>query len=345
MIQETTGKGKKNKPADVIILQLLFNELEIVKKVIIGKSDEQTEYMLAKNTTEKDIEKLPKLMIDGKSTTKLASRIEAYQKAKKMNVVDGWISKKGGTMKALLNDANVNAGTTRMHYIRKKIMSPSGTNSINIEKIVDLYEKQFSILSSENKEGIKFILKTAKNDKNLTFIPELAYMLATTKHETAHTFRGIKEYGKGTGRSYGKEITVTDTKMKKTYKNKYYGRGYVQLTWGYNYQRIDHKLGNGIFPNRKKTKEGDYNKGFTINSPTKSIYLNPDKALEKENSYIGLVWGMQKGIYTSKKIGSYINATKIDYINARRVINGIDQANKIAHYAENFEILLRASTR
>ncbi|VAX02316.1 hypothetical protein MNBD_GAMMA19-1174, partial [hydrothermal vent metagenome] len=119
----------------------------------------------------------------------------------------------------------------------------------------------------------------------------------------------------------------------------------VQLTWGYNYQRIDHKLGNGTFPNKNKTKETDYNKGFTISSPTKSIYLNPNKALEKENAYIGLVWGMQKGIYTSKKISDYINAIKNDYINARRVINGIDQANKIAGYAENFEILLRTSTK
>jgi len=261
-----------------------------------------------------------------------------------MKVVDGWIGKNGNTIKALLSDANVNASTTRMIYIRKKIASHNEISSINVRNMITLYKEQYApLLSSEDEEGIKYILETAINDKDLTFIPELAYMLATTKHETAHTFRGIKEYGKGSGRSYGKEITVTDTTTKQTYKNKYYGRGYVQLTWGYNYQRIDHKLGNGIFPNKNKIKEADYNKGFTISDPDKSIYLNPDKALEKENSYIGLVWGMQKGIYTSRKISRYVNATKIDYINARRVINGIDQANKIADYAENFESLLRIS--
>jgi len=48
--------------------------------------------------------------------------------------------------------------------------------------------------------------------------------------------------------------------------------------------------------NRVILKEADYNKGFTISSPAKNIYLNPDKALEKENSYIGLAWGMKKGM-------------------------------------------------
>jgi len=156
MIQEATGKGKKHNPVDVVILQLLFNELDIMKKKInAGKSDEKIEYVLSKNTAEKDIEKLPKLMIDGKSTTKLIARIEAYQKAKKMGVVDGWISKTGGTLKALLSDAKVNSGTTRMSYIRKKIVSPSGTNSIKVDNVAILYEKQFTTLSAENKQNMK----------------------------------------------------------------------------------------------------------------------------------------------------------------------------------------------
>ena len=58
----------------------------------------------------------------------------------------------------------------------------------------------------------------------------LAYMLATTHHETAMTMQPIEEYGKGNGRSYG----VPDPQTGKAY----YGRGFVQLTWKTNYERL-----------------------------------------------------------------------------------------------------------
>ena len=105
MIQESTGKGKKNKPVDVVMLQLLFNKFEIAKikpaAAMLASSPAPTasaatvEYVLVKDTKETNIEKLPKLSIDGTSTTKLSERIEAYQKAKKMTVIDGWIGKGG----------------------------------------------------------------------------------------------------------------------------------------------------------------------------------------------------------------------------------------------------------
>src|SRR6187549_3550178 len=58
----------------------------------------------------------------------------------------------------------------------------------------------------------------------------LAYMLATTFHETAATFQPITEYGSDAylqGKSY----------------YPYIGRGYVQLTWDYNYQKATDELG------------------------------------------------------------------------------------------------------
>lgn len=340
MIQQSAGKGKKNKSVDVVVLQLLLNDIIIVELPSpSGASDSETKYSLNASASG---EKLVKLNVDGTNTTELAKRIEIYQTAKNMKVIDGWVGDKGNTIKELMIDAK--SQTNRMVYIRKKIPSSLGISAIRVEKILSLYDKQYTQLNSANKAGLRYILTTAKTDKDLTSIAEFAYMLATTKHETAHTFRGIEEYGKGSGKIYGTEITVTDPTTKKTYKNKYYGRGYVQLTWGYNYQRLDQKLGNGTFPNKNKTKTADFNKGFTISNPNESIYLNPAKALDTKAAYAGLVWAMQKGIYTSKKIGDYISATKIDYVNARRVINGTNKANMIASYAENFEIMLRNST-
>ena len=330
MIQLNTGKGKNQKPVDIVVLQLLFNDIEITEKVNENGQEKQN--------------KLGKLAVDGTNIKDLIVRIEAYQKFKSMKIIDGWVSPQGNTIKSLLKDAKLDPNTNRMDYIRSKLQPAHQVKSTDPSKTLNLYEKQYSTLSTANREGLKYILETGKKDDNLESIPELAYMLATTKHETAHSFRAISEWGKGAGRSYGNEITVVDPTTEKTYKNKYYGRGYVQLTWGYNYQRVDHKLGYGSFPNRNKTKPEDFNKGFTISNPSKSLYLNPDKALEKENAYYTMVWGMQKGVFTGKKVSNYISSGKIDYRNARRIINGLDKADDIAAYAEDLEILLLTSS-
>lgn len=58
-----------------------------------------------------------------------------------------------------------------------------------------------------------------------------------------------------------------------------------------------------------------------------------------------MVYGMQKGIFTGRRVDRCINDLKTDYINARRVINGTDKASAIARYAEDIEILLRVSTK
>ena len=344
MIKSSTGKGKINRPTDIAILQILFNQITIHYK---KGADDKKIYVLSDKDPAEGFTELPKLKVDGQSEKLLAERIEVYQEAKKLKVVDGWVGPSGKTIKALLVDAGVAKNTDRMAFLRQSIKSPSGVSSIKPTTVISLYQKQYKALTSVNKTGVEYILKTAKADTDVTQINELAYMLATTKHETAHTFRAISEYGKGGGRPYGKEVVVLYTNAAKkttTYKNKYYGRGYVQLTWGYNYQRVDEKLGNGKYPNKNRTKTEDFNKGFTVSDSTKSIYLNPDKALETENAYVAMVYGMQKGIFTGKKISDYVNNVKTDYVNARRVINGTDQAAIIAQYAEDFEILMLLST-
>ena len=62
----------------------------------------------------------------------------------------------------------------------------------------------------------------------------LAYMLATTYHETSQEMWPIEEYGKGAGMAYGNPDPETG--------QTYYGRGYVQLTWKDNYQRATTEL-------------------------------------------------------------------------------------------------------
>lgn len=44
--------------------------------------------------------------------------------------------------------------------------------------------------------------------------------------------------------------------------------------------------------------------------------------------------GMTHGMFTGKKLSDYINSVTIDYIGARKIINGTDKAGVIAAYAE-----------
>jgi hypothetical protein len=46
---------------------------------------------------------------------------------------------------------------------------------------------------------------------------------------------------------------------------------------------------------------------------------------------------MKNGVFTSKKLDHYINSQKVDFLNARRVINGTDKMNLIASYAKQWQ--------
>jgi putative chitinase len=125
----------------------------------------------------------------------------------------------------------------------------------------------------------------------------LAYALATTYHETDQHMQPIEEYGKGRGLPYGKVDPTTG--------QVYYGRGFVQLTWARNYKTMADLLGVD--------------------------FLNhPALALELDNATKIMFAGMTKGL------GNYFNKTTDDWVNARRIINGLDKAQAIAVYGHNF---------
>jgi|SRR5262245_37314323 len=133
----------------------------------------------------------------------------------------------------------------------------------------------------------------------------LAYILATTYHETAATFQPIAEYGKGSGKPYGQPAGP--------YGQKYYGRGYVQLTWYDNYKAQDAKLKL----NQALVKNAD-------------LALDPDIALQV------ILGGMYDGDFTGKKLGQFFTQDDTNWYDARTIVNGHDQASLIAGYGEKF---------
>jgi putative chitinase len=73
------------------------------------------------------------------------------------------------------------------------------------------------------------------------------------------------------------------------------------------------------------------------------LMIHPDLALAKDFAYAIMSYGMRNGTFTGKRLATYISGAKADYENARRIINGTDQAVRIARYAGRFETMLLGS--
>lgn len=158
-------------------------------------------------------------------------------------------------------------------------------------KFFAIVRAKFGGLTNGQIEGFTHILN--KWDKaDLHDIRWLAYMLATAWHETAKTMQPITEYG---SQKY--------LQSKKYWP--YIGRGYVQLTWKYNYEKY-------------------------------GIAKTPLKALDPDFAAHIMIDGMVKGIFTGRKLIDYFSETKEDPIGARRIINGTDKDKLIAGYYKSF---------
>lgn len=172
---------------------------------------------------------------------------------------------------------------------------------IDRENFYIKYKQEFGSLRQNQIDGINSILDEWDKNVDMSNINWLAYILATVKHETAETFQPIKEYGKGKGRKYAKVING----------NIYYGRGFVQLTWDFNYIKL----------------------GKILNI---DLYNNPDLALDLKNATNIMFIGMKDGLFTGKKLSDYINDSIIDFHKSRKIINGLDKARLIESYAKKF---------
>jgi putative chitinase len=71
---------------------------------------------------------------------------------------------------------------------------------------------------------------------------------------------------------------------------------------------------------------------------------HPDLALELDNATNIMFIGMIKGLFTSKSLSDYFNQNTEDWVNARKIINGLDKAQAIAMYGHNFYSALSYTT-
>lgn len=191
--------------------------------------------------------------------------------------------------------------------------------SVDIAKYLAQYAATYapnSGLNGSQTAGITAILGFLMADDKIQDIRWAAYMLATVKHECAGTWQPIEEYGKGQGRPYGVPDKVTG--------KVYFGRGYTQNTWKANYQMLTDAW-------KRANPDSDIN---FVNSP--------DLLLVPEYSYFAMSYAMRNGAYTGVGLNRYIHDDVCEYSNARKIINGTDQADKIAGYATTIEAILRS---
>lgn len=181
------------------------------------------------------------------------------------------------------------------------------------------------VLTSGEVEGLNMI--TAAAGVVAWPIAWTAYALATAYHETAHTMQPVKEFGGEdyfrrrydiSGRNPGLAMRLGNSQIGDGAK--YAGRGYVQLTGRANYRRAQDEL-------------------------CQNLVDLPNLAMGDAAAGI-MVRGMSEGWFTGRSLKTYLPskspATRGQFIEARRIINGTDRAQDIAGHALEFQEALKA---
>jgi putative chitinase len=186
--------------------------------------------------------------------------------------------------------------------------------------------QSFGGLSTEQVRGIEDNLLPAMGAAQwpLSFV---SYALATTYHETDHTMQPVHEKGGDAYFHRKYDIGGANPAKARELGNlspgdgvKYAGRGYVQLTGKANYRKAEAALGV-------------------------PLVANPDLAMKADVAAKILVWGMETGAFTSRKLAHMLPqrgpAGRTDFRKARPIINGTDRDDEIAGIALSFQRALQ----
>jgi len=159
---------------------------------------------------------------------------------------------------------------------------------------------------AENRAASADAIIRAAKAQNLTRA-QIAYVLATAEHESDR-FATLEEYASGAAYEGRGDLGNTQPGDGKRYK----GRGYVQLTGRNNYRAYGKRTGIKLLELPV----------IPMNWAALSVYV--------------IVDGMMRGAYTGRRLDEFVNAGKQDFRNARKVVNGLDQADKIAQQARDW---------
>ncbi len=189
-------------------------------------------------------------------------------------------------------------------------------------KLVGLFESAFGVQANMiAASNLRSVAQKLYDDPAMKDLRWRAYALATISRECGMDFEIRSEVGKPTYFNKYEPGTPIGTRLGNTASGdgyKFRGRGYVQITGRDNYRKFSAVLGVDLLE-------------------------SPDLALNPDNAYSILSAGMTRGLFTGVGLRKYINATACDYLNARRIINGLDHAQEIADHAAKFQQCLEAA--
>jgi len=146
----------------------------------------------------------------------------------------------------------------------------------------------------------------------------LAYMLATTFHETA---AGDTEAIARLDRAFaaGRLPMVRKPYWRPDAEGKsWLGRGFVQLTHRRNYEAMSRLTGVDLL-------------------------ARPERAMEPDVATTILICGMASGSFTGRSLSDFFSAEREDWEGARAVINGSDRARLVGNYGRAFHGALVAA--
>jgi predicted chitinase len=155
----------------------------------------------------------------------------------------------------------------------------------------------------------------------------LAYILATAFHETAYTMQPVRE-----------TLATTDARAVEILENAFASG---KLSWVKTpYWRPDEDgkswLGRGLV---QLTHKRNYEAMSALTGI--DLVAEPDRAMEMGPAVSILIEGMVQGSFSKHKLADHLNATNDDWINARRIVNGTDRAEKLAGYGKTFLAAIR----
>ncbi|WP_206531585.1 hypothetical protein [Affinirhizobium pseudoryzae] len=164
---------------------------------------------------------------------------------------------------------------------------------------------------------------------------QLAYVLATAFHETGGRLQPVEENlnytAAGLRRTFPQRFTLEDAEdcarqpeaiANRAYANRM-GNGDVASGDGFRFR------GRGLVQITGRANYRAY-----------GIEDHPEAAMEPERAVTILIDGMRTGRFTGKRLDDYFCGSRADWVEARRIINGMDRAVEIARIARLYVLAL-----
>jgi Chitinase class I len=163
-------------------------------------------------------------------------------------------------------------------------------------------------LTPSRAEGFNAIFDAWDDIDHYDVLEWLAYILATTWHETGATMLPVREsFAKTDAEAYANVTAyclkkgISNYAMRHSNGKSYYGRGYVQLTHATNYKGIGERLGVGD-----------------------ELYADPDKVMLPKVAAQIILIGLMEGRFRSAygNLLSHFDGKKQRWFDARDLVNG-----------------------